>query len=165
MAMTLVGLALGAASCEASDGNAETATPAVSLPTVAPSTKEECASKIEEYATQDPDLDSIRDLVPSDQETVDRALDASIGWTVVIADTYECSADYGPQPDGDVVLAEHAAALYLVDVALDDPGIRAVIRSAMVGIDRFYPDSCFETAAELWLAEEAMELEQMGLCT
>jgi hypothetical protein len=54
--------------------------------------------------------------------------------------------------------------LYLVDLALDDAGIRAVIRSAMVGIDRFYPESCFKAAADLWLEAEAMDLDQMGQC-
>lgn len=106
--MTLVGLALGAASC--TDRGAETATPSVALPTVAPSTEEECRSRIAECAAEDPDLGAIEDLVPAEQETVDRALDASIGCTGVVAETYQCSADFGPQADGDVVLAEHAAA-------------------------------------------------------
>jgi hypothetical protein len=47
--------------------------------------------------------------------------------------------EIGLQPEGDTVFAEHAAALYIVLLALEDPGIESVIDGAMVGIRDFYP--------------------------
>jgi hypothetical protein len=140
--------------------------PARGLPTVAPSSEEECREKVSIYLSEPPDPEELRGIVPSDRtdEAVDYAYDLSIGWTGVIAEIYQCSVDFGSIPGGDTVLAQHASVLYLVDLALDDAGIRAVIDSAMVGIQQYYADGCFRPAADLWLETGSMDLDQMSEC-
>lgn len=121
-----------------------------------PSSERECRDVISAHAARSPDLDPV-DGVTGDspsERAIDRAYDAAIRWPGVIAETYECAAEFGPQAGGDKVLAEHAAALYLVALALEDPSIDAVINSAMVGIQKFYPKSCFAASAETWVQEK-----------
>jgi hypothetical protein len=135
------------------------------LPTAAPSTESECREVVAGHASTQPDLDPVRAVTgEATDEAVDRAYDASITWTAVIADTYECAAKFGPQPGGDTVLARHAAALWLARLALDDSGIDAAINTAIVGLHDFYPDSCYAGVADTWEGEGRLDLDLLAAC-
>jgi hypothetical protein len=131
------------------------------------SSERECRDYISARAAHPPNLDPIEGILgdgPSDG-AIDRAYGAATRWSGVIAETYECAAEFGPLTGGDKVLAEHAAALYLVRLELGpDPGLDAVIKSAMVGIQDLYSDSCFAASAETWVQEDRLDIDQMSAC-
>jgi hypothetical protein len=85
-------------------------------------------------------------------------------WTRITAKTYQCAADYGPIDQGDQVLATHATAIELAWRRTGTPSMKTVVSTAMSGIIRFYPTSCYRDLAETWLEDEVINSNLVRDC-